>query len=70
MLRRGSALCRLEYKEMTILGQGNFSKVFRAKNRFDGMEYAIKRSFKAVATQLEARRWQQVCVQISMTVYL
>jgi len=32
-----------------LLGQGNFSKVFRARHRFDGREYAVKR------TQREAR---------------
>lgn len=34
---------------MGLLGQGNFSKVFRARHRFDGREYAVKR------TQREAR---------------
>lgn len=29
---------------MGLLGQGNFSKVFRARHRFDGREYAVKRS--------------------------
>lgn len=52
---------RLEYREMTILGQGNFSKVFRVRSKFDGMDYAIKRSFRAVTSDLEAKQWQQVC---------
>ena len=43
-----------------MLGQGNFSKVFRVKCKFDGMEYAIKRSFRAVSSELEAKQWQQV----------
>jgi hypothetical protein len=42
-----------------MLGQGNFSKVFRVKCKFDGMEYAVKRSFRAVTSELEARQWQQ-----------
>ena len=29
---------------MGLLGQGNFSKVFRVRHRFDGREYAVKRS--------------------------
>ncbi|BDA40733.1 Wee1-like protein kinase [Coccomyxa sp. Obi] len=37
---------RAEYREMTLLGQGNFSKVFRVCSKFDGLEYAIKRSFR------------------------
>ena len=51
---------RQEFREMASIGQGNFSKVFRVKNKFDGMEYALKRSFRAVASELEAKRWQQV----------
>ncbi len=45
---------------MTILGQGNFSKVFRVRSKFDGMEYAMKRSFRAVTSDVEAKQWQQV----------
>ena len=53
-------LCRQEFRELASIGQGNFSKVFRVKSKFDGMEYALKRSFRAVASELEAKRWQQV----------
>ncbi len=53
---------RQEFREIASIGQGNFSKVFRVKSKFDGMEYALKRSFRAVATELEAKRWQQVGV--------
>ncbi|PSC73365.1 Wee1 kinase isoform B [Micractinium conductrix] len=35
---------RHDFKEVGLLGQGNFSKVFRARHRFDGREYAVKRS--------------------------
>ncbi len=51
---------RQEFMEIASIGQGSFSKVFRVKNKFDGMEYALKRSFRAVASELEAKRWQQV----------
>ena len=51
---------RQEFREIASIGQGNFSKVFRVKSKFDGMEYALKRSFRAVSTELEAKRWQQV----------
>ncbi|CAK0734469.1 hypothetical protein CVIRNUC_000435 [Coccomyxa viridis] len=50
---------RQEFQEIASIGQGNFSKVFRVKSKFDGMEYALKRSFRAVASELEAKRWQQ-----------
>ncbi|PRW60946.1 Wee1 kinase [Chlorella sorokiniana] len=40
---------RQDFKEVGLLGQGNFSKVFRVRHRFDGREYAVKR------TQREAR---------------
>ena len=53
-------LSRQEFQEIASIGQGNFSKVFRVKSKFDGMEYALKRSFRAVASELEAKRWQQV----------
>ena len=51
---------RQEFQEIASIGQGNFSKVFRVKSKFDGIEYALKRSFRAVASELEAKRWQQV----------
>lgn len=41
--------CRQDFREVGLLGQGNFSKVFRVRHRFDGREYAVKR------TQREAR---------------
>lgn len=39
--------CRQDFKEIGLLGQGNFSKVFRARHRFDGREYAVKRTQRA-----------------------
>ena len=56
-------LSRQEFQEIASIGQGNFSKVFRVKSKFDGMEYALKRSFRAVTSELEAKRWQQVSVE-------
>ncbi|KFM22896.1 Wee1-like protein kinase [Auxenochlorella protothecoides] len=35
---------RLDFKELGLLGQGNYSKVFRVRHRLDGREYALKRS--------------------------
>ena len=37
--------------------------MFRVKSKFDGLEYALKRSFRAVASELEAKRWQQVSAE-------
>lgn len=39
---------------MGLLGQGNFSKVFRARHRFDGREYAVKRSQREVQPMSQA----------------
>jgi hypothetical protein len=41
--------CRQDFKEIGLLGQGNFSKVFRVRHRFDGREYAVKRTQRAAA---------------------
>ena len=35
---------RLDFKEIGQLGQGNFSKVLRARHRINGQEYAVKRT--------------------------
>ena len=61
---------RQEFREIASIGQGNFSKVFRVKSKFDGMEYALKRSFRSVSSELEAKRWQQVGLHCLMTVYV
>jgi hypothetical protein len=52
--------CREEFREVRHLGGGSSSKVLCAKHRFDGLEYAIKRSRHPVASELDAKRWQQV----------
>jgi serine/threonine protein kinase len=38
---------RQDFREIGLLGQGNFSKVFRVRHRFDGREYAVKRTLRA-----------------------
>ena len=45
-----------------MLGQGNFSRVVRAKQRFDGMEYAVKRSLREITADALKRQWIQVPV--------
>lgn len=47
------------FKELRLLGQGNFSKVFHARNRVDGLEYAVKRSKHEVADEALRRQWLQ-----------
>ncbi len=42
---------RTEFKELGCIGQGSFSKVFRARHRIDAMLYAIKRTIKEVAPE-------------------
>ena len=54
--------CREVFKELRLLGQGNFSKVFHVRNRVDGLEYAVKRSKLEISMTDEAlkRQWFQV----------
>ena len=54
--------CRQEFDahQMVYLNGGNYAKVHRVKSKFDGVEYAIKRSKLAVTSEAEAKRWQQV----------
>jgi len=40
---------RSEFKELGCIGQGSFSKVFKARHRIDAMMYAVKRTIKEVA---------------------
>lgn len=51
---------RLEYKEIAPLGSGNFSRVYKVKCRFDGMVYAAKRTARALRSDADRKRWQQV----------
>ena len=37
-----------EFKEIGQLGQGNFSKVLRARHRINGAEFAVKRTIREV----------------------
>ncbi|KAL4424004.1 hypothetical protein ABPG75_001305 [Micractinium tetrahymenae] len=45
---------RQDFKEVGLLGQGNFSKVFRVRHRFDGREYAVKRSQREAQPESQA----------------
>ena len=54
---------RLEYKEIAPLGSGNFSRVYKVKCRFDGMVYAAKRTARALRSDADKKRWQQVMLQ-------
>ena len=42
---------RIDFKELGCIGQGSFSKVFRARHRFDGSMYAVKRTIKEVTEE-------------------
>lgn len=54
--------CRLDYREIGQLGQGNFSKVLRARHRLNGNEYAIKRSLRELSPEDPAfAQFLQVC---------
>ena len=56
----GLSRFRADFKEAGILGQGAFSKVFRARHRLDGQEYAVKRSIaEVVPGSLAVRQWVQ-----------
>ena len=48
------------FRELKPLGQGNFSKVFKAQHRVDGMCYAVKRSAREVLTDADRLQWCQV----------
>ena len=52
--------CRAEFKEIRLLGTGNFSKVYLAQHRLDGVNYAVKRSAHRVCSDAAKRQWVQV----------
>ena len=54
------SLHRAEFKEIRLLGTGNFSKVYLAQHRLDGVNYAIKRSAHHVCSDATKRQWVQV----------
>lgn len=37
-------LCRNDFREIGLLGHGNYSRVYRVRHRLNGHEYAVKRS--------------------------
>ena len=60
MLQQAFVLGRADFKEIAILGQGNFSKVFRVRGRRDGYEYAIKRSLREIGSDACYMQWMKV----------
>ena len=52
--------CRAEFKEIRLLGCGNFSKVYLAQHRLDGINYAVKRTAHKVLSDAVKRQWVQV----------
>jgi wee1-like protein kinase len=51
---------RADFRELGMLGQGSFSRVYRARHRLDGGEYAVKRSLREVPPGGEDfARWLQ-----------
>lgn len=58
---------RLEYKEIAPLGSGNFSRVYKVRCRFDGMVYAAKRTARALRSDADKKRWQQVLAGTHVT---
>ena len=48
------------FKEVAVLGSGNFSRVYRVVGRVDGCEYAIKRSTRPLQCDASRRQWVQV----------
>ena len=55
---------RSEFKEVRLLGEGNFSVVRAAKHRLDGVEYAIKRSTKDITDAASKKQWVQVWIHL------
>ena len=49
--------CRAEFKEIRLLGTGNFSKVYLAQHRLDGANYALKRSAHRVCPDAAIPQW-------------
>ena len=58
-----SVVIRADFKEISILGHGNFSKVFRVRGRRDGCEYAIKRSLREIGSDASYQQWSKVMQQ-------
>ncbi len=55
-----ACFCRADFKEIRLLGTGNFSKVYLAQHRLDGVSYAVKRSIRPVCSDAIKRQWVQV----------
>lgn len=50
---------RNEFQEQGYLGEGSFAQVVKVKHRFDGREYAVKRSKQPVTSPLAMAGWRQ-----------
>ena len=57
---RLAGACSVLFKEVAVLGSGNFSRVYRVVGRVDGCEYAIKRSTRPLLCEDSRRQWVQV----------
>lgn len=59
---------RTDFKEVGMLGQGSFSKVFRVRHRLDGHEYAVKRTIREV--NRESQEFLQFIQEIQVLAHL
>ncbi len=51
-----------EFHQETLLGHGEFSRVYLCKNRLDGITYAVKASKQSVlGTSYEQMAWRETC---------
>lgn len=59
---------KADFKEIGMLGQGSFSKVFRVRHRLDGKEYAIKRSIREI--NRDSGEFQQFIQEVQVLAHL
>lgn len=59
---------KAEFKEIGMLGQGSFSKVFRARHRLDGKEYAVKRSIREI--NRDSEEFQQFIQEVQVLAHV
>ncbi len=57
---------RLDFSEVTLIGKGSFSEVFRAKNKVDGQYYAIKRLKRQCTGDEDKRRCEREATILAM----
>lgn len=51
---------RWDYKQENVLGNGNFSTVYRVTHRMSGKQYAIKKSRKSAVSVADKNMWLAV----------